>query len=328
MGSELVTECMGTPSDDLTWRERFALLVLAAEACDATRLCPPGIESDPEIIARLRLSRSARYEVLSQLCAKAVLVHVERGRNANGALYAIAPYDLGSGRPGDPDAPAVKGPGNQDATTGSKGPGFPDATALKGPGSTTQGSGNPGPLTAEGSGFHVVKGPGSTDASRARSGSLGFKDLKPPPTPQPPLMVAVPNPGEGEGANTGSGKPGRFAEHTALAAEIRELRPEWSARSVIRALERPAVAERPWPIVAAAARIMAADPATGHPGRLEHDGPWWPQAARATRTDPKRSAAPGGQHEFEDDPSDPGRCVHCHTPESNWHHAGSKARPA
>lgn len=326
LGFELVTECMGTPSDDLTWRERFALLVLAREACDATRLCPPGIESAPEIVARLRLSRSARYEVLSALCEKAALVHVERGRNGVDAVYAIAPFAPGGPeRPGYPDAPpvTVKGPGFTDATTGAKGPGFTDATALKGPGFTTQASGVSGPLAAEGSGFHVVKGPGSTDASRARSGSLGFKDLKTnpptPPTPpapyQPPLLAAVANPGEGGREFPAQGNP----ELLALAAEVGRARPEWSARSVRRVLERPGIAARPWPLVVAAMRLVAADPGTKYPGRLEHDGPWWADAAAAARA----SAAPAAQrdagHQYDEDP-ETRLCRHCRGTEVDKRH--------
>jgi len=65
----------------------------------------------------------------------------------------------------------------------------------------------------------------------------------------------------------------------ALVAEVRALRPDWSTRSIRRALDDPAVRERPWPLVRKAMLAVAADPASKAPGRLSHDGPWWHQGA-------------------------------------------------
>lgn len=68
---------------------------------------------------------------------------------------------------------------------------------------------------------------------------------------------------------------------TALVDAVRTIRPEWSARSIRRALSHPDVLERPWPRVHTAMLAVAADRATQAPGRLPHDGPWWQPAARA-----------------------------------------------
>lgn len=86
---------------------------------------------------------------------------------------------------------------------------------------------------------------------------------------QHPLLTAVPDlPNEGEGDQSQE-----QAERDALVAEARAAHPRWGSASIVRALG--AVAERPWPLVLAAARKCWADPATKHPGRLEHDGDWW-----------------------------------------------------
>ena len=259
MGIRLVMEATSSRVPDaLTWRERFVLTVLASSAMDATRKCPEGIEDSPDLIARLRLGRSERYAVLASLVAKGALERFERGRNGVKAVYAIAPFEAITGmeRPGEPDAPPVDNP--------LKGPGIPDAT---------------GPL----------KGPGSTDPAPYK-GIKGFKTgggTPPPPGIRPLFPCALPDapPEEGESPRAKNPAPHAAArDRQALAAEIRKSRSDWSARSVLRALERPDVAERPWPLVCEAMRIMAADPATQHAGRLEYDGPWWPEAARKLGT--------------------------------------------
>jgi hypothetical protein len=165
MGWQLVREAEDHGPDSLTWRERFALSVLANAAMDSTRECPHGMEDNPDIVRRLRLGRSERYSVIASLCDKGALIQVERGRNGVRAVYAIAPfatlaYLMG---PGNPDPSPVdnrlKGPGFPDASpvdNAPKGPGNPDASEggamLKGPG-----------FTSEGSGFDPLKGPGFPD---------------------------------------------------------------------------------------------------------------------------------------------------------------------
>jgi hypothetical protein len=66
-------------------------------------------------------------------------------------------------------------------------------------------------------------------------------------------------------------------------------------------------------------RIMAADSATQHAGRLEHDGPWWPEAARRCRLAAPAAVAPEGKvHEFEPDAN--GDCRHCPLPQDSRYH--------
>ena len=161
VGWDLVREAADHGPGSLTWRERYALSVLASAADDATRECPPGIEDTPGIVARLRLGRSERYAVIRSLCDKGALLHAERGRNGVAAVYLIAPLTRGAIRGGA--AGAVDNPG--------KGPGFPDASGgLKGPGTAAEGSGNGG----EGSGFHSAKGPGNPDPPE--DGTVFFED--------------------------------------------------------------------------------------------------------------------------------------------------------
>jgi hypothetical protein len=158
LGWELVREATDHAPEALTWRERYALLVLAGAADDEGRDCPPGIEDTPEIVARLRLGRSERYAVIRSLCDKGALLHAERGRNGVAAVYLIAPLIPGAAPGGAVDNPA-------------KGPGFPDAPGgPKGPGTAAEGSGTGG----EGSGFRPVKGPGTPDAWQG--GTVFFKD--------------------------------------------------------------------------------------------------------------------------------------------------------
>jgi Transposase len=63
----------------------------------------------------------------------------------------------------------------------------------------------------------------------------------------------------------------------ALVAEVRQIRPEWSSRSVRRALAHPDVTERGWDRARRAMLAVAADPESKQPGRLAHGGPWWVQ---------------------------------------------------
>lgn len=286
MGIRLAIEAADRSPENLTWRERYALDILAMSAMDDTRECPPGIEDKPHIIRRLRLGRSERYAVIASLVAKGALERRERGRNGVQAVYAIVPFATspGSERPGDPDAPPVENP--------VKGPGIPDASApVKGPGSA-----------AEGSGFHPAKGPGIPDPAPYK----GFRGVKtgggnPPAPRQSPLMLTVPDGSpRGEGESNGDQTPNR--DRQALAAEIVAARPEWTPRSVLRALEDLEVTGRPWPIIAEAMRIVAADKATDSPGRLRHPGPWWAEAARKAQAAAQTGGGPAHGHAYNPDP--------------------------
>jgi hypothetical protein len=149
MGWQLVREAEDHSPDELTWRERFALGVLANAAMDDTRICPDGIEDRPEIIRRLRIKgRSDRYEVIKALCDKGALIRVERGRNGVAAVYAIAVM-----------APAValKGPPNPDPrTVDNPVDNWAEGSGIPGPSTCGLGSGNPG-----------FKGPPNPDPSAA-----------------------------------------------------------------------------------------------------------------------------------------------------------------
>jgi hypothetical protein len=326
MGIRLVMEAAGRAPAELTWRERYVLLVLAASAIDDSRECPAGIEDKPEIVTRLRLSRTQRYAVIAALCDKGVLLRMERGRNGVKASYAIAPFVKipGLGGPGDPDLTAGQ--------NGAKRPGDPDSSPVdnpakrplnrdpsepvKGPGSENEASLVPG-----------LKGPGFRDASEPDTVLRGFRDFKTgggtpyPLAPQHPDPSALPDVPEGE--HPDGEKPANGRNTHSIAAEICATRPDWSARSVARALENPSVADRDWAIACEAIRILAADPATKHPGRLPHDGPWWPEAERKTRAARAR-LAPEGVHEFRAGP-DPAYCRDCNTLKANWRHPEARS---
>lgn len=107
-----------------------------------------------------------------------------------------------------------------------------------------------------------------------------------PRTIQSPILRAVTGTGPGgEGEGIRDDHPPGTA---ALVAEIRAIRPDWSAKDIRRALADEAVTERPWVLIRAAALIVARDPESQQPGRLAHGGPWWAQASarqRATAPD-------------------------------------------
>lgn len=269
MGIRLVMESTSRHAPGgLTWRERYSLIVLAASAIDATRELPPGIEDNPEIIARLRLGRSERYAVFASLVSKGALERLERGRNGVKAVYAIASFDPATeaARPGDPDAHPVDNPDEGSGESGC-------FSSAKGPGSVT-----------EGSGFDPLKGPGFPDPAPY----MGVRDFKTGGTPLPPSLGSL----VALGLPTDPVEEGDFTERTpaavtALVESIRAFRQDWSSRSIRRALDDPSARERPWPVVCEAYALMARDPESQHPGRLGRDGPWWPAAERKCR--------PGGQ---------------------------------
>lgn len=132
-----------------------------------------------------------------------------------------------------------------------------------------------------------------------------------PASPAPLWPCAVPDP-EGEGDSSQDGIPTQ-AELDAFVAEVRQVRPEWVSRSILRALSDPAVAERGWARARLAMLAMAADPESQAPGRLAHDGPWWNQRA-ATPAPPPRPAWCGECDERTrlTGGDQPGRCPRCH----------------
>ncbi|MEV0090395.1 hypothetical protein [Streptomyces sp. NPDC050738] len=159
MGIRLIVEVLDHAPDDLTWRERWALGVLAENANEATRECWPGIEDDPTIAHRMRLSaRSSRYEVLKALRSKGVLETVSSGHRGHRAVYRIAALAPVKG-PGTSDPIDEKGSGNdpervREPRTQSppKGPETPDPIAEKGSGNDFERVREP-----------IRKGPGTSD---------------------------------------------------------------------------------------------------------------------------------------------------------------------
>jgi hypothetical protein len=138
VGIRLFVEVLEHAPDTLTWRERYALAVLAENANDSTRECWPGIEDDPAIAHRMRLpGRSSRYDVLSALRKKGALMTVTSGHRGRRAVYRVPVM-----RPETPDAiDPAKGPGTPDKGSGnpgpnqdSKGPETPDPMDAKGSG--------------------------------------------------------------------------------------------------------------------------------------------------------------------------------------------------
>lgn len=102
-------------------------------------------------------------------------------------------------------------------------------------------------------------------------------------------MAEVP----GEGEKTIKSTPGQSDDEAALVAEILALRSEWTAVQIRSALDERSVRERPWPIVAAAMRLVAADHRSTSPGRLRTPGPWWADAAAGVRrADPPARPTP------------------------------------
>ncbi|MFH8591238.1 hypothetical protein [Streptomyces rimosus] len=102
VGIHLFIEVLDHAPDSLTWRERHVLSVLAENANDTTRECWPGIEDDPQLARRTRLTgRSSRYAVLKALREKKVLQTVAAGHRGHRAVYRIA--DLTP--PIDPEPP-------------------------------------------------------------------------------------------------------------------------------------------------------------------------------------------------------------------------------
>lgn len=138
MGIRLFVEVLDHAPDALTWRERYALAVLAENANDRTRECWPGIEDDPTIAHRMRLpGRSSRYDVLAALRKKGALKTVTSGHRGRRAVYLIPEL----------------GPGTLDASDLQKGPETPDKGSRdSGPNRSPKGPQNPDPSGEKGSG--------------------------------------------------------------------------------------------------------------------------------------------------------------------------------
>ena len=133
-------------------------------------------------------------------------------------------------------------------------------------------------------------GPGQTGAGSAGSGKLGaFTNTEEPLQKASPLPPGPPRPAAGADAPA----EGADEDHDlvpgldALVDEVREIRPEWSSRSIRRALTHPDVTERGWDRARRAMLAVAADHASNQPGRLAHGGPWWSQPGASGPGDPR-----------------------------------------
>lgn len=141
MGIRLFVEVLDYAPDTLTWRERHALSVLAENANDDTRTCWPGIEDDPVIAHRMRLTgRSSRYEVMKGLRSKKAIETVSVGRRGSRAVYRILEMAPAQ-RPGTTDPNDEKGSGNPGHSvpetrtqSNEQGPGTTDPKSEKGSG--------------------------------------------------------------------------------------------------------------------------------------------------------------------------------------------------
>jgi len=136
---------------------------------------------------------------------------------------------------------------------------------------------------------------------------------KPPPPPPPATLwpAAVPDPKtEGEGEIFPEDEN---PDLPVLVAEVRKIRPEWSSRSIRRALADPAVTERPWPLIRLAMLAVARHPESKHPGRLAHDGWWWLQDTPERPLPPSWCTVCDERTRMrEDDQGRPSRCPECH----------------
>ncbi|HEX5496890.1 MAG TPA: hypothetical protein VFX70_20200 [Mycobacteriales bacterium] len=101
-----------------------------------------------------------------------------------------------------------------------------------------------------------------------------------PAVPQVPLPSPEqpPTPVSRRAREPGAGDVG-VLDADGLVERVHRLRPDWTPARIRAAITHPDVAAHPPRVVAAAALRVAADPATRHPGRLRHPGPWWQQAA-------------------------------------------------
>lgn len=86
----------------LTPRERWALVALAEDANDMTRVCSKGVESNEKVMRRFRAGLSGRKEILKALVDKGAIARVKRGQKHQHAEFMILPLAPAQ-QPGNPD---------------------------------------------------------------------------------------------------------------------------------------------------------------------------------------------------------------------------------
>lgn len=140
MGIRLMVEVLDYAPDNLTPRERWALIAIAEDARDETRMCLKGIESNPVLVRRLRVGRSERAAIIKALIDKGALERVKRGQKHQHAVFRIPRLAPVEQEPVEAENEfRVRETGTQDR---SQGPESPDAEDAQGPDSATSASGN------------------------------------------------------------------------------------------------------------------------------------------------------------------------------------------
>jgi hypothetical protein len=129
--------------------------------------------------------------------------------------------------------------------------------------------------------------PPANDRANFAGSSANVRPPRPVPTrPDPGSTSQTSSPPPG--SVPGEPKAGGGDEYDAdpalqtFVTEVQELRPEWSRRSIVRALTHDDVIDRPWDVVQAAMRTVAGDRASHAPGRLAANGPWWTAAGASS----------------------------------------------
>lgn len=150
MGIRLIVEVLDHAPADLTPRERWALVAIAEDARDDTRVCLKGVESNPTLARRMRVGRSERAAIINALIRKGALERVKRGQKHQHAVFRIPPLAPAEE---EPDARAPQGEDHRDAEASlrvretriqaaAQRPETPEAEDPQGPDSAASGSGN------------------------------------------------------------------------------------------------------------------------------------------------------------------------------------------
>ncbi|MFI6299573.1 hypothetical protein ACIBEJ_48820 [Nonomuraea sp. NPDC050790] len=177
MGIKLIVEALDHAPASLTPRERYALIVLAEDARDETRLVALGIEGNERVVRRLRAGRSERAAIIKALVDKGAIKSVKRGQKHQHAEYEICRL-----APATPEDSSIR-----ESQTDSQPPENPDAE-------------NPGNPDPEDDGLFSASGFSSPSIRKTRTPT--------PHTPHPPS----PSEKGGEGGNSSGSKSRRKPE--------------------------------------------------------------------------------------------------------------------
>lgn len=120
---------------------------------------------------------------------------------------------------------------------------------------------------------------GTPEVNRVDTGVLQTV-LEPSVEPPPPTPQADGDSSNGGKAAGAADNPEFEEQMTNCVDEVAASRPEWSKRRVVAAVRDALEDGRDPQIVLAAMRLVATDPQTRVPGRLNEEGDWWARAAR------------------------------------------------